>query len=158
MGRARFFFTLPDEANVRPKWDPGVTQSIEGGQLRHDRSLIVRGRTGKYPIFPGDLTNHWRKRRISFPFRWSHGLAVIVRIEDDCVLRIGSLDFAEHDWIRTLQCEKPRFDSALPQHQDEQVGVAPNVFAIAGHIGYRQEICELFENLGLVLLTPLAGG
>src|SRR5215469_10033757 len=104
MWRARFFFPLPDEADIRTKRDLGGMQSVEGSQLRHDCGFIVRGRSRKDTIFPIDLAQDRREGRIAVPLGRSDRLPIVVSIENDRVPCVRGFDLSEnygiHPWKR----------------------------------------------------------
>ena len=99
MWRAGFFLALPDETNIRVKREFCTTQGVERSELCHDRGLIVGRRTREDPIFAIDPANYRSEWRIAFPLGWSDRLSIVMRVEDDCVLRIWGLDLAIHHRI-----------------------------------------------------------
>jgi hypothetical protein len=130
-------------------------KSVQGSQLRDDGGLVVGGRAREHPVFAVDPAERRSERGGALPFGRSDGLAVVVGVKNDGVLRLGRSDLSENDGIYAWHGKQACLDAALLQHNDEGVGVALDVSGIAGNVGDREQLGEFLQDLGAVGLLPI---
>ncbi len=153
--RTRFLFAFPDETQIGLERNVRGLQCVERGKLREDGGLVV-GRGARVDArLAIDHFRHRRKGRFGFPFLGSDGLTVVVRVEDDGVLRAGRLDLAIDHRIGSGRGEQLSFNVAALEHPDQRFGVALDVRFVAGDVGDGEETGELLQDLLLVRSPPL---
>lgn len=158
VGRAGFFFTFPDEADVGVERDVGGTEGVEGGELGEDGGLVITGGAGVDALLAVDLAQGWGEGRGDVPLGGGDGLAVVMGVEDDGVLGAGSVDLAEDDGRRAGEGEQARVDVALGELREEEVGVAAETGGIGGDVGDGEEAAELVDEVGAMGSGVSLGG
>src|SRR5579864_299924 len=147
MRRAGFFLAFPHKANVRCKRNMRSVKRIQGGELREDCCLVV----GTRPRIDTLLAIYIREARLKWaaadPVGRRDRLTVVVRIEDDGMLGIRRANLAVDDRRSIWNRQQSRIDAALLEHRRQCVGIAANVFRIAGNIRNSKQSRELIENL-----------
>src|SRR5580692_7343284 len=89
VGRARFFFSLPHEADVGLERDVRGLEGAECGELGEDGGLVVAGAASVDPGLAINLLDDWGEGLAGVPFGGCDGLAVVVGVEDDGSLGAG---------------------------------------------------------------------
>ena len=134
MRRPRFLFTLPHEAKVCPQRIPAAfsaSSAVSCAKIAALSSPADRGVIALLAVyFPHDRC----ERRTAIPFRWSDRLPVVVRIEDNRVLRTRYIDLPEDHCRRARQGEQPGIDTAFVELFEEHVRIALQVCRIGGNV------------------------
>ena len=110
--------------------------------MREDRCLVVAGRAREDAIFAVDAADGGFEGR-NCPLGRRNGLAVVMRVEDDGVLRALRQDLAGDDGRRTGQCEQTGIDSAASQRIEQKIGVPLEIRRVSRDVGDGEELAEL---------------
>jgi len=92
MRRSCLFFALPNEADISAQGNSSTAKRVEGNKLREDRGFVVSRRPRVNSLASLNIAQNRREWRRHRPFRGSHRLAVVVRVEHNGVLRTGNID------------------------------------------------------------------
>ena len=168
VGRARLLFTVEQHANA--PWDVGLRgqQTIERGEERDDRALVVRRRSpvDAHVRIDGSRARGQIDRRLADeglraeraakgPLLRIGGLAIVVHVKEHGAPRVGDVAAREDD-RRAFGFPARHPEPAFLEHGGEQVGVLRDVRAIRGQVGHRDELHQPGEDLPLVPRAPLA--
>src|SRR6266567_1190918 len=166
MRRARFLLAVKKEFEIRCRIRSRCFQSVESGEHRNDRGLVVRSRPRiEPPLGIEPLTRFWKRHdspagfkrlitqrwfeRIGCPLRRFHRLAIVVRIEADRSSRPGCFHLTK-DRRRPGSFKQSRLDTAAAHHINQLRRVAPDVLRIRSDVRNREQVYELTDDLRLV--------
>src|SRR5262249_15792265 len=108
------------------------------------------------PIFVKLFVAKRRREWRSGPFLWIKRLSVVVCVENDSARRTGRSDLAEDYGVATRDCHQLRLHATFFHHLGDGCGIALDVGAVGGNVGYGQQSDKFVNDSPLVLLAPPA--
>jgi hypothetical protein len=167
VGRPRFFLAVEHDTQAPRRPGSSRAQRVHCVEQRDDRALVVGCGSAvnaplrierRRPRIETDgaarSMDAWRKGSAPGPLRGVDRLSVVMDVKGDDATRRRRVEAGEHH----RRARSLRLFDAKPspcEQRFEQVGVAPHVGVVAGHVGNRHQLQELLNDLSLVLRAPL---